>query len=231
MINDNLKYGRNTIIKEIRTDNRLWKLSEKREKCGKKLYSTKCRCDAIITARSYRVKSHGGYCRKCTPSLSKTRRKMSKLYRERARKKFMKENKQKQLGELIIKFDNQMDNTVRAFNLIFDGIIGGDQNDIIEIGLPYTHKGRILTRINSLGIANEVRYLFNNDEDRQGSDKNIVYDVYDLKGNFLESYKSISKIAREYMVEDSTIANIMYDRVKSNLNIDVKERTLTNKDK
>jgi len=111
-------------------------------------------------------------------------------------------------GEKLNLWDNSADNSVATFNLIFDQIQGGDQNDQIEILEPFTHLGRIILRHYSDGVTKELHYLFDVDYDNAyyKNDRFTVFDTYCRKtGRFLYTYKRTETIAQEYGLERGTV--------------------------
>ena len=103
------------------------------------------------------------------------------------------------LGELINTFDQSMDNSVSFFNKLFGEVIGGNQDRQIEIFEPYTHMGRIL----SIDGGPKFQFLFK--DDISGWSKGWAYDIYNHREEFVQRYRKIVTIARDYQVDPSNI--------------------------
>jgi hypothetical protein len=49
------------------------------------------------------------------------------------------------IGQLVLQWDNQLDNSVRAFNKLFDDTLHYDKDAEVTILEPYTHNGRLIS--------------------------------------------------------------------------------------
>lgn len=103
------------------------------------------------------------------------------------------------LGKLINEFDNNADNSVRYFNQLFDESIGGDQERQVEIFEPFTHMGRILS------IDNGPKFQFLFKDETNNCTENVAYDIYHKTEGFVQRYRKICTIARDYQVDSSNI--------------------------
>jgi hypothetical protein len=102
-------------------------------------------------------------------------------------------------GELINEFDNEIDNSIKAFNTKFEESIGGCQLRQVEILEPFTHNGRIL-RIDD---GPKFQFLFN--DESTGIREGVGYDVYNKNNEFIQRYRKVVTIARDYQVDASNV--------------------------
>jgi hypothetical protein len=103
------------------------------------------------------------------------------------------------IGELINKFESLEDNSVRQFNQMFGESIGGCQERQVEIFEPFTHMGRILS------IDNGPKFQFLFKDETSGCTDGVAYDLYNNRNEFVQRYRKIKTIARDYQVDSSNI--------------------------
>lgn len=194
------------------------------------LYATLCnRCGDSLEVQKQRVYSHHGVCRTCslnknrvksTKGISKRNREELKLIRLKRREEIDKRKritvKAKGLGTLINEFDNQLDNSVDAFNKKFDEYIGGDQTLEVEILEMYTHNGRKL-KIDGV-VFNHLFF-----DEKEHAPLPYFIDVYDRKDKFIKRYMSAHTIARDYDISSGAIHSAINNRHNSELNIKFKK--------
>jgi hypothetical protein len=121
-------------------------------------------------------------------------------------------NYNRSIGRLLEKWDSQDDNTVRAFNLLFQDTLGGDQNSEVVIGLQFTHNGRMI----SIDGDKEVQHLFFRERINKTEECEFIrYDLYSLGDEFIARYRYVSTIASDLQTSPTSV----YNSVKHGLKI------------
>lgn len=222
MLEKNDKYGNRDNIKVIQILDKIWRKVQVRDKENKVIaasFITSCRgkgCTDEVRSRKERLTVHLGFCRKCAnkginygtrailkKELIANRKAIKEKVDEMSEEKPIKI---KTFNQKVIEFDNS-DGKVSTFNKIFDTLLGGDQDEELEILDLYTHEGREIKRYYSNGKEKVFRFLSSDNDGRERLN-NTVIDTYDLKdGLFLYTYKNVSQLARDLQVEEGTIVS------------------------
>jgi hypothetical protein len=121
--------------------------------------------------------------------------------------------KEESLGFLLNKWDNQLDNTVEAFNKLFNGKLGHKKDLEVEIGNLYTANGRYITVD---GIR--IRHMFARSDEDANYNNHIVYDVYDPSKVDVDRYSKPIDIAEEYDISQVTVYQIIRGKASTNRN-------------
>ena len=113
------------------------------------------------------------------------------------------------LGFLLNKWDNQLDNTVAAFESMFNAKLGHNKDLEVEIGEIFTTDGRYIT------IGDEkIAHMFK--EDGTIFMEQIVYDVLDLNDNLIRRYQETKAIEAAYGVSGQTVRMIIRGKAPNN---------------
>jgi hypothetical protein len=215
-----------TIIVSQKSGKR-WFLTREKAKNGVLLYKGKCQdCKGEMVSQKQTIKLHSNRCRPCNGKLArkvwsnnaenriKTRnRQERKLEADKRRLKRKRTTvKAKGLGTLIIEFDNQLDNSVKAFNEKFNEYLGDDPNLTVEILEMYTHNGRRLKIGDKI-----VNHLFFDEADCMELEYYIDLYHKDTK-DFIKRYKSAHTVARDIDSHANVIMSAINERHNSLLN-------------
>ena len=110
-----------------------------------------------------------------------------------------KQESDRLLGPLVIKWDNMEDNTVRAFNELFDDTLYQPEDEVVEILEPYPHNGRII----KVGNRKPEQHLFFR-ESWYGDDKTLL-EVVTPKGELIGLYKKTMTIAQDFGITQNYV--------------------------
>lgn len=110
-----------------------------------------------------------------------------------------KQESSRLIGPLVIEWDNMEDNTVRAFNELFDDTLHYPEDEIVEILEPYTHNGRLI----KVGDRKPEQHLFFR-ESWYGNDRTYL-EVVTPKGEVIGLYKKTMTIAQDFGITQNYV--------------------------
>lgn len=144
------------IDKFLYTSKNIWIRTDQKQGTTGYLYKSNCsECKTEIKTRKSRVKNSSGLCVSCNGKITIRGASSKKIHELQLKKKAEKERlknirlrkeakiKTKTLGQRIIQFDNQRNNTVTEFNRIFKANLEGTIETVV-IGKPFTDHGRFI---------------------------------------------------------------------------------------
>jgi len=130
-------------------------------------------------------------------------------YIKRPTKKHL--NYKRSIGRMLELWDTQEDNTVRAFNFLFQDTLGGDQNLTVEIGLQFTNNGRMIR----IGGEKEIQHLFFRERINKTEECEFIrYDLYSLGGEFIQRYRYVSTVAADLQTSPTSVYKSVKDGLK-----------------